>query len=97
MPTHDETGRFFRDWRALSPQDQALFMAAAIELDDDLSERRRIRASLRTQEVQAQPGVFELSWSGAGRATFQRERGQQPGDAHILWRRVGGAEILNDP
>jgi len=54
--------------------------------------------SLRVKDVEGAPGVWEMTWSFSGldgRATFEwREFDGEPG---ILWRRVGGHEIVADP
>ncbi len=72
-------------------------MAAAVEMVEDLSNRSRFRPSLRIQGVQGHPGVFEMSWSSDGRVTFAYGPQKLPGEPHIIWRRVGGHEVLSDP
>jgi len=37
------------------------------------------------------------SWSGDGRATFHYGPEQRPGEPHIVWRRIGGHDILKNP
>ena len=51
--------------------------------------------------IQAAQGVFEMSWSGDGRATFQYGNGNgtesEAGQPHVIWRRIGGHAVLGDP
>jgi hypothetical protein len=43
-------------------------------------------------------GIFyEMSWPGDGRATFHYGPEQRPGEPHIVWRRIGGHDILKNP
>jgi hypothetical protein len=97
MPTHEEGARFLGEWQRLSPEQQVLFMAAVIELVEDLTERGHLRSSLQIKETAGHPGIYELSWARDGRATFQYGAERRPGERHLIWRRVGRPEILNDP
>ena len=47
--------------------------------------------------VKGHPGVFEMSWPGDGRATFHYGAPVRPGEAHIVWRRVAGHDIFQNP
>lgn len=96
MPTH-ELAQFLREWAKLTPQEQTLFLAAVAEMVDDLRAKRSFRHTLRVKGVQGHPGIFEVSWSGDGRATFQYGPEQRTGDPHIVWRRIGGHDILKNP
>ena len=64
---------------------------------DDLARGGRPRSGLRVKGVQGAPGIFELTWAPDGRATFQFGKSIREGQPHIIWRRVGGHEILNAP
>ncbi|MER6127863.1 hypothetical protein ABT173_35835 [Streptomyces sp. NPDC001795] len=52
------------------------------------------RASLRIQRAS---GIYELTWGGNGRATWQYEPEMVRGEQHIVWRRIGGHDILAGP
>ena len=55
-------------------------------------------ARLRLRNVEAAPGIWELTWSFAGpdgRATF--EWVVIHGEPGIRWRRIGGHAIFGDP
>jgi hypothetical protein len=38
-----------------------------------------------------------MTWADNGRATFEYGPEVRPGHAHIIWRRIGGHEILDNP
>ena len=97
MPTHDEWAQFLREWRKLTPEQQSLFLAAVDEMVDDLSVHAPFRPSLRVKAVQGHSGVFEMTWATDGRATFHYGAEKRPGEAHIVWRRIGGHEIFKNP
>lgn len=97
MPTHSERAQFLREWAKLTPQQQTLFLAAVQEMVDDLRTHASFRPSLRVKGVQGAPGVYEMTWAPDGRATFQYGAPMQPGEAHIIWRRIGGHDIFTNP
>ena len=97
MPTHEELARFLREWTRLTPQQQTLFLAAVIEMVEDLTKRSGFRSSLRIKGVQGHSGIFEMTWAGDGRATFHYGSEKRPGETHIVWRRIGRHNILGDP
>ena len=97
MPTHDEYARFLREHAALTRDKQELFARAVTKLVCDLRAGVGIRPSLRAKHVQGAVGIFEISWSGDGRATFEYGPEQIPGEPHIIWRRIGGHDILDHP
>jgi hypothetical protein len=62
-----------------------------------LTEHQEFPAGLRVKGVQAAPGIFEMTWAPDGRATFEYGDAVIPGEAHIVWHRVGGHEIFGSP
>jgi hypothetical protein len=38
--------------------------------------------------------VFEMTWDNDGRATFSYGEEQIPGEAHVIWRRIGTHAIF---
>ena len=55
-------------------------------------------ASLRVRDVEAAPGVWEMTWSHSGpdgRATF--EFVQIDGLLGVRWRRIGGHSVFRQP
>lgn len=98
MPTHDEAAQFLREFFALPPEKQRLFRHALRLMVEDLRRGRSFRPSLRVKGVQGYPGIFEMTWEMPnGRATFSYGTPRRPGDTHIIWRRVGGHDILKNP
>lgn len=97
MPTHDELPQFLREWARLTYQQRTLFLAAIEEFVDDLHAHRRFRPSLRVKPVQGHPGVFEMTWAPNGRATFHYGAEVQPGETHVVWRRIGDHDIFKRP
>ncbi|MFK3734730.1 hypothetical protein ACI2LJ_31200 [Streptomyces sp. NPDC088090] len=47
--------------------------------------------------VRSAVGVFELSWDGNGRATWQYGPELVQGVQHVIWRRIGAHDILVRP
>ena len=96
MPTFAWLARFGADFDALSDDQQAAFLAAALLFVEDLR-AGTFRPSLRVKGVKGATGVFEMTWAADGRATFEYGRSVVPGEAHIIWRRVGTHEVFRTP
>lgn len=73
------------------------FQAAVKKLVDALVEAGEPPNSLRVKRVQGTKDVWEMSYSGDGRATFRYGSEVKPGETHVEWLRVGGHEILARP
>lgn len=71
-------------------------MKAVRKLAADLR-RGEIRSGLRVKRVQRREGVWEMTWANDGRATFAYGPEVRPGLLHIVWRRIGGHDILDNP
>lgn len=97
MPTYDFSVRFRRDLKALDRTKYEAFRKAVAALIADLREGRDPRPGLRIKGVQSHRGVFEMTYAPDGRATFAYGQGQQPGETHIVWRRVGAHDVLRNP
>ena len=97
MPTFQRLPRFDPDYGLLSGEEKTLFRESVKKFVDDLARGGRPRSGLRVKGVQGAPGIFELTWAADGRATFQFGKSIREGQPHIIWRRVGGHEILNAP
>jgi hypothetical protein len=97
MPTHDELQSFLRDWDNLTRKEQERFLAAVKKFVEDLGQGRRFRQGLRVKGVQGAGGIYEMSWAPDGRATFEYGDEITPGEAHIIWRRIGGHDIFGHP
>lgn len=98
MPTRRVLPSFWRDWQSLTPQQQRRFLAALKQFIADLKKPEQgFHPGLRVKRMQGHPGVWEMSWALDGRATFQYGEEVQPGEAHIVWRRVGTHAIFRRP
>jgi hypothetical protein len=60
----------------------------AFEPDLAVSDRP-FRPALRVRQLAGCPGVFEMTWSDDGRATFSYGAERMPGQPHVIWRQVG--------
>ncbi len=99
MPTFETLPRFERDWKNLTAQQQATFRKVVTEaFVPDLTARDRpFRPGLRVKGVAAHPNVFEMTWDNDGRATFSYGEERVPGQAHVIWRRIGTHAIFTPP
>ncbi|MDQ3680372.1 MAG: hypothetical protein M3378_07490 [Actinomycetota bacterium] len=97
MPTFGWLPRFGADFKRLTPAQQAAFLAAVAQFVDDLGPGDQFRKGLRVKGVKGAPGVFEMTWAGDGRATFQYGESMRAGEPHVVWRRVGTHAILRQP
>lgn len=96
MPTYETTSRFAADLDRLTPDQRHRFRRTVAAFVDDLH-TGRFRAGLRVKGVRSAPGVFELTWDGNGRATWCYGTEIVPGAPHVIWRRIGGHNILTGP
>lgn len=97
MPTHEEFAQFRREFAALTPARQAQFLDALQKMINDLRAGTGFRPQLRVKGVRGYPGIFEMTWAPDGRATFHYGAEVQPGEPHIVWRRIGDHSILKNP
>jgi mRNA-degrading endonuclease YafQ of YafQ-DinJ toxin-antitoxin module len=98
MPTRDVLASFWRDWDRLTPQQQRAFRKSVAQFIADLAGGSQgFHPRLRVKRVQGHSGVWEMSWAPDGRATFEYGDEIQPGEAHIIWRRVGTHSVFRAP
>jgi hypothetical protein len=97
MPTYAWLARFAADFDALSPAQQAAFLAAVTRFVEDLRDGRGFRKGLRVKGIKGTAGIFEMTWADDGRATFEYGDPVTPGQPHIIWRRIGTHTIFNRP
>ncbi|HXT34524.1 MAG TPA: hypothetical protein VN837_03010 [Chloroflexota bacterium] len=97
MPTREVEEQFVRDFARLTPQQRQAFLAALREFIQDC-DSGDFRASLHVHPMRGHAGIWEMAWEGNdGRATFAWGPTRLPGKRHVIWRRVGGHEIYNNP
>lgn len=97
MPTFGAYSRFLREYGALTEAERAAFIRARTRLVADLKAGRPPRAGLRIRELATLAGVYELTWAPDGRATFEYGPEVRKGERHVIWRRIGGHDIFNQP
>jgi len=97
MPTFEWLADFGSDFRTLTPAQKAAFLVAVARFVEDLRGGEGLRPGLRVKRVRGTSGVFEMTWAGDGRATFQYGDPVHPGQPHIIWRRIGTHDILKRP
>ena len=96
MPTHEENDRFLAEYARLDPGQQVAFKRAVRKLVHDLR-TGRIRKGLRVKPFRRLPGTWEMTWASNGRALFRYGGPVHPGDPHVVWLRIGGHEIFDEP
>ena len=97
MPTYAWPARYAKDFDSLSRQQQAAFLAAVAHFVEDLRAGRGFRKGLRVKAVRGAGGIFEMTWSEDGRATFQYADEIVAGEPHVIWRRIGTYAIFTEP
>jgi hypothetical protein len=98
MPTRSVLASFFRDWQGLTPQQQRQFLTALKQFVSDLAvPETGFHPSLRVKRMRGHQDIWEMSWAPDGRATFEYGDEVHPGQAHIIWRRVGTHSVFRRP
>ena len=96
-PTFEASAGFAREFARLSYEQDRAFRQAVRKLVDALRKGGKPPNSLRVKRVQGTKDVWEMSYSGDGRATFRYGAEVKAGETHVEWLRVGGHEILSRP
>lgn len=96
-PTYGLSPSFAREFARLPREQRRAFRAAVEKLIDALGKGHEPSRSLRIKRVQGTKDVWEMSYSGDGRATFRYGAEVKSGETHVEWLRVGGHEILSRP
>jgi mRNA-degrading endonuclease YafQ of YafQ-DinJ toxin-antitoxin module len=96
-PTYGLSPGFAREFARMSREQRRAFRIAVEKLIEALRGGADLPHSLRIKRVQGTKDVWEMSYSGDGRATFRYGSQVKPGEMHVEWLRVGGHEILSRP
>ena len=88
MPTYYLVPHFLGDYKNLSSSDVKLFKEA-LKLFLTGLKNNNFHPNLRIKRVQGTKNIWEMSWKGDGRATFQYGNEIHQGEPHIIWRRIG--------
>jgi hypothetical protein len=96
-PTYELDTGFAREFAHLSREQDRDFRKAVRKFIDALRDGEQPPNSLRIKRVQGTKDIWEMSFSGDGRATFRYGTEAMPGETHVQWLRIGGHEILSRP
>jgi hypothetical protein len=97
VPTFERGPRFDREFRRLSRELQRAFLAALPLFIEALRAKPpAFPPRLRVKRVEGMEGVWELTFAADGRATFSYGAEQIPGEAHVVWRRIGDHSIFSE-
>lgn len=90
MATFETLPHFEASWLKLTHEQQAVFRAVMLEAfePDLMTPNRAFRHRLRVRSVLGHPGLFEMTWSHAGRATFSYGAEREPGQPHVVWQEI---------
>ncbi len=98
MPTFERLPRFDREFRRLPRELQRAFLTMLPVFIAALRERPpAFPPALRIKRVQGAVGIWEVTFAPDGRATFEYSEEIIASEAHVIWRRVGGHDVLADP
>lgn len=97
MPTFERLPRFDADWQKLNDDQRERFRRAVRQFIEDLTAGGQFRKGLRVKRVQATSQVFEMTFAPDGRATWQYGSEVQPGQPHVIWRRIGTHSVFDSP
>jgi hypothetical protein len=96
-PTYELGTGFAREFAKLSREQDKAYRQAVEKFVDALRSGNQPPNSLRIKRVQGTKDIWEMSYSGDGRATFRYGAEVKPGETHVQWLRIGGHEILSRP
>jgi hypothetical protein len=96
-PTYELGTGFAREFAKLSREQDKAYRQAVEKFIDALRKGEQPPNSLRIKRVQGTKDIWEMSYSGDGRATFRYGTEVKPGETHVEWLRIGGHEILSRP
>lgn len=96
MPTYARTDSFKRDHASLTADQKAAFRQAVAHVIEDLR-TGKLRKGSRVKGVKGAKNIYEMTWAGDGRATFQYGSPEIEGETHVIWRRIGTHAIFEDP
>jgi hypothetical protein len=98
VPTFQRSRRFLREYLALPREQREAFKRALLVFIAALREKPpAFPRPLRVKGVKGHPGVYELTFGDGGRATLEYGDEVEPGEVHVLWRRIGDHSIFAEP
>jgi hypothetical protein len=97
VPTFGAYARSLREFADPTGAEKAAFRRARKLFVADLQAGRPPRAGIRVRDMATESGVYELTWAPDGRATFEYGPPIHLGERHVIWRRIGGHGIFENP
>jgi len=97
MPTRAALASFFADYDKLTAEQKRQFRTALALFIGWLAVGGEPPRTLRVKKMAGHKDIWEMSWAGDGRATFEYGPEQLPGQKHIVWRRIGTHDIFDRP
>lgn len=99
MPTFRYSATFAHDYKKLTREQKKKFQHEVLTKFAPALDAAppAFPSGLRVKGVQGRSRVFEMTWDGDGRATWQYGPEDPPGTVTILFRRVGTHAIFTDP
>lgn len=98
MPTFDRLALFKREYRKLTPEQKARFRVAVDKLVTALSQTPpTVPGDPLVHPLAGHRGVYELRFAPDGRATFPFGAPVRGSEPHVIWRRIGGHDVLERP
>jgi len=114
LPTNERADSFKSDYKHLSDDQRAKFKVAtrtfvANLLEIEAGKKVDFDPHLRVKPMKYYAGIWEMTWNGDGRATFEygvplkrmdedgNEVADDPPKRHVVWRRIGTHAIFRRP
>jgi hypothetical protein len=98
VPTFDRLALFKREFRKLTPAQKARFRTAVAKLVAALSQTPpTLPGDPLVHPLSGHHGVYELRFAPDGRATFTFGPSVRESEPHVIWRRIGGHDVLDRP
>jgi hypothetical protein len=95
-PTFDRLAHFKRDYRKLTAEQRQRFRAAAKKVIAPMSTTPPGEPTQPlVRELRGHPGFYEVYIDRETRAVYTFGTAVRPGQPHIIWCRIGGAETLD--
>jgi len=98
VPTFDRLALFKREYRKLTPEQKARFKTAVAKLVAALQQTPpTLPGDPLVHPLAGHHGVYELRFAPDGRATFTLGLSVRGSEPHVIWRRIGGHDVLHRP
>ena len=98
MHTFDRLALFKREYRRLTPEQKARFKVAVAKLVAALKQTPpTLPGDPLVHPLAGHRGLYELRFAPDGSATFTLGPPVRGSEPHVIWRRIGGHDVLQRP